>query len=175
MGSRLIPTLAIAAGFLGLGVGIGAEVGPPVSFVLVAVGAILAAVVIVGSFVLARPVRAAERAMRGQHPDALLEQVILWHLPSGPAGKLPPHVIVADPHEVTFRTYDDAVLARVAVADIDLLDTLTAQGDRSRDKATTLLFGDPQQLIQFFTATHLSPAKLTARVRKWTELGDRAR
>lgn len=118
-----------------------------------------------------RVVRDAEVRLRRAHGGAgLVERVNLWMLPSGRAGKLPPHFVTVDPMQVAFRRMDGSAILSIPVAQIDLLETLTAAGDRTGDKAVTILFGDPQQTVQFFTVTYIGSDLLEQRVRTAAEL-----
>lgn len=117
-----------------------------------------------------RVVRDAELRLRREHGAGLVEQVNLWALPTGRAGKLPPHFITVDPALVAFRHMDGSVILRIPVEQIDLIGTFTAVGDRTGDKAVTILFGDPQQTVQFFTVTYLGSRLLERRVRVAAEL-----
>ncbi|MEO8262893.1 MAG: hypothetical protein ABI566_10025 [Pseudolysinimonas sp.] len=110
--------------------------------------------------------------LRAEHPGALVERVRLWSLPNGPVDRdIPMHFIVADASEITFEEVDQTVLLRIPVADVGYLDLVTAQHDRAKDKAVTLIYGDEQHTVQFFTLTFASNDRLRDRVRTaigWT-------
>lgn len=110
--------------------------------------------------------RDVRQRLEAEHPGALVERVRIWRLPHGPleAGT-PAHFIVADAREVTFETIDQVVLLRIPVTEIGLVDLLTAKGDRGREKAVTIIYGEFQDAVQFFTVTYLSADRLLERVR----------
>lgn len=113
-----------------------------------------------------RAEREARDRLRAEHPGALVERVRLWTLPHGRVDRdIPVHFIVADASEVSFEDIDQTVLLRVPVADIGLVDLVTAKGDRARDKAVTLIYGDEQLVVQFFTITYAGNGRLRDRVR----------
>lgn len=111
--------------------------------------------------------RAAIRRLRAEHPGSLVERVRLWSLPKGRVDKdIPVHFLVADAGEILFETIDRTALLRIPVAEIGFLDPVTAQGDRVRDRALTIIYGDDQDTVQVFTLTYTGIAKLGARLRK---------
>ncbi|MEO8095450.1 MAG: hypothetical protein ABI632_11015 [Pseudolysinimonas sp.] len=113
-----------------------------------------------------RAEREARDRLRAEHPGALVERVRLWALPQGRADRgIPIHFIVAEAEEVSFETVDQTVLLRIPVADLGFADLVAAQADRARDKAVTLIYGDEQLTVQFFTITYVGQDKLCDRVR----------
>ena len=52
------------------------------------------------------------------------------------------HFLIADAGEILFETVDRTALLRIPVAEIGFIDPVTAQGDRARDKALTIIYGD---------------------------------
>lgn len=111
--------------------------------------------------------RDARRRLRDQHPGSLVERVRLWSLPRGPVAKdAPMHFIVADAEEILFETVDRTALLRIPVAEIGFIDPVAAQGDRARDKALTIIYGDEQNVVQVFTITYAGIANLGRRIRK---------
>jgi hypothetical protein len=130
----------------------------------------LFAVVIAGLwFVAIRNGRAehdARDALREENPGALVERVRLWSLPKGRVLKdVPIHFLIADAVEIVFETINHTVLARIPVDELTFVDIVTAKGDRSLDKALTLIYGDEQHVVQLFTITYASTDKLRARLR----------
>jgi hypothetical protein len=111
--------------------------------------------------------RDARRLLREQHPGSLVERVRLWSLPHGPVDKdAPMHFVVADAAEILFESADRTALLRIPVAEIGFIDPVTAQGDRTRDKALTIIYGDEQNVVQVFTITYAGIASLGRRIRK---------
>ena len=111
--------------------------------------------------------RDARRRLQQEHPGALVERVRLWSLPHGRIDpETPPHFLIADTREISFETYTQTVLLRIAVAELGFVDLVTAQQDRVRDKALTLIYGDAQDTVQVFTVTYDATERLRARLRK---------
>lgn len=108
----------------------------------------------------------ARRRLQAEHPGALVERVRLWSLPHGRiAPGTPLHFVIADASEISFETIDQTVLLRIPVSDLGFVDLVKAKGDRSRDRALTLIYGDDQLAVQVFTVTYSGLEKLRARVR----------
>jgi hypothetical protein len=111
--------------------------------------------------------RVARLRLKDEHPGALVERVRLWMLPHGRVEPdLPVHFLIADAREISFETIEQTVLLRIPVEDLGFADLVAAQGDRVRDRALTLIYGDEQLTVQFFTITYASMGKLRARLRK---------
>ena len=110
--------------------------------------------------------RAAIRRLRAEHVGSLVERVRLWSLPKGRVDTdIPMHFLVADAEEILFETIDRTALLRIPVAGIGFIDPVIAQGDRVRDTALTIIYGDDQETVQFFTLTYTGIRKLRARLR----------
>jgi hypothetical protein len=110
--------------------------------------------------------REARRRLRDEHPGSLVERVRLWSLPHGRVDRdLPVHFIIADAGEIAFETIDRTALLRIPVAEIGFIDPVAAKGDRVRDKALTIIYGDEQNVVQVFTLTYAGIGGLGARVR----------
>ncbi|HTL41749.1 MAG TPA: hypothetical protein VL294_09770 [Pseudolysinimonas sp.] len=110
--------------------------------------------------------KATRFRLEGEHPGALVERVRLWSLPHGRVPRdTPTHFIVADAREISFEDVEQTVLVRIPVAELGFVDLVTARGDRTRDKALTLIYGDDQHTVQFFTVTYMGQEKLRSRVR----------
>jgi hypothetical protein len=158
-------TIAIAVGALGLAARATDDTGARI--LILVLSTVLIAVL---WFVAARNAgaeRAVRRRLQEQHPGALVERVRIWALPHGRLEPgTPQHFIVADASEISFETVEQTVLLRIPVAELGLADLVTAQGDRSRDKALTLIYGEFQDTVQVFTLTFTGVDKLRARVRK---------
>jgi hypothetical protein len=104
--------------------------------------------------------------LKEQHPGALVERVILWSLPKGRVEPgTPMQFLVADATEILFETADQTVLLRFPVAELSYVDLVTAQGDRVKDKALTLIYGEEQSVVQLFTITYAANDRLGARLR----------
>jgi hypothetical protein len=127
-----------------------------------------------------RAERDFRRRLKEKHPGALVERVILWSLPKGRVEPgTPMQFLVADATEILFETINETVLLRFAVEELSYIDLVTAQGDRVKDKALTLIYGEEQHVVQLFTITYSANDRLGARVRKaiaWPATGvpDRA-
>ncbi len=101
------------------------------------------------------------RYLREQNPGSLVERVRLWSLPHGRVdADVPMHFIVADAGEILFETIDRTALLRIPVDEIGFIDPVTAQGDRVRDKALTIIYGDEKHVVQVFTITYAGTASL---------------
>jgi hypothetical protein len=113
--------------------------------------------------------------LKSEHPGSLVERVRIWALPHGRLEPgTPDHFLIADTREISFETVDQVVLLRIPVPELGFADLVTAQGDRAREKAMTLIYGEFQDTVQFFTITFLGTAKLRDRVRRaigWPEEG----
>ena len=110
--------------------------------------------------------RETRRRLRTEHPGALVERVRLWALPHGRVERdLPMHFLIADASEIAFETVDQTVLLRFPVADLGFIDLVTAQYDKARDKALTLIYGDEQLTVQLFTITYSANDRLGKRLR----------
>ena len=109
---------------------------------------------------------AARERLRAEHPGALVERVRVWALPHG---RLEPHTpmqfLIADTREVTIETINQTVLVRIPVAELGFVGLVRAQGDKARDRALTLIYGDEQLTVQVFTITYASLDKLQTRLR----------
>jgi 4-amino-4-deoxy-L-arabinose transferase-like glycosyltransferase len=132
---------------------------------------VLAAVLIAVPWYVAvrngRVERDARNRLRGQHPGSLVERVRLWTLPAGRVdADIPMHFMVADARELSFETIDQTVQVRVPVAEIGFLGLARAQGDRARDSALTIVYGDdPQMTVQLFTVSYDGMPRFEKRVR----------
>lgn len=105
--------------------------------------------------------------LKAEHPGALVERVILWSLPNGRVEPgTPMHFVVADASEISFETISQTVLLRIPVTELGFIDLVTAQGDRVKDKALTLIYGDDQNTVQLFTITYSANDRLGSRLRK---------
>ena len=105
--------------------------------------------------------------LKAEHPGALIERVILWSLPNGRVEPgTPMHFLVADASEISFETISQTVLLRIPVTELGFVDLVTAQGDRVKDKALTLIYGDDQNTVQLFTITYSANDRLGSRLRK---------
>jgi hypothetical protein len=110
--------------------------------------------------------REARTRLQSEHPGALVERVRVWSLPHGRLEPgTPLQFLNADASEISFETIDQVVLLRIPVAELGLVDLVTAQHDRARDKALTLIYGDFQDTVQLFTVTYTGTEKLRARLR----------
>lgn len=106
------------------------------------------------------------KRLKEQHPGALVERVILWSLPKGRVEPgTPMQFLVADATEILFETINQTVLLRFPVEELSHVDLVTAQGDRVKDKALTLIYGEEQNVVQFFTVTYAANDRLGARLR----------
>lgn len=106
------------------------------------------------------------RRLKEQHPGALVERVILWSLPKGRVEPgTPAQFVVADATEILFETINQTVLLRFPVEQLRNVDLVTAQGDRAKDKALTLIYGEEQNVVQLFTVTYAANDRLGARLR----------
>jgi hypothetical protein len=111
--------------------------------------------------------REARRRLRDEHPGSLVERVRLWSLPAGRVeADLPVHFLVADAEEILFETADRTALLRIPVAEVGFIDPVAAQGDRARDKALTIIYGDEQLVVQLFTLTYAGIPALGHRLRR---------
>jgi hypothetical protein len=111
--------------------------------------------------------RDARRRLREQHPGSLVERVRLWSLPHGRVeADIPMHFLIADAGEIVFETIDRTALLRIPVEDVGFIDPVTAQGDRVRDRALTIIYGDDQKVVQVFTLTYAGIRGLGSRLRK---------
>jgi hypothetical protein len=132
---------------------------------------VLAAVLIVVPWYSAIRNRRVERDARNrlvaEHPGSLVERVRLWALPAGRVdAEVALHFVIADAREISFETIDQTVLLRIPVAEIGLIDVARAQGDRTRDTALTVVYGDdPQQAVQFFTVSYDGLPRFAKRLR----------
>lgn len=110
--------------------------------------------------------KATRVRLQSEHPGALVERVRLWSLPHGRVPKdTPVHFIVADAREISFEDVEQTVLVRIPVTELGFVDLVTARGDRARDKALTLIYGEDQHTVQFFTVTYAGQERLRSRVR----------
>ncbi len=111
--------------------------------------------------------REARRRLRDEHPGSMVERVRLWSLPHGHVeADIPMHFIVADAGEILFETVARTALLRIPVPEIGFIDPVTAQGDRVKDKALTIIYGDEQNVVQVFTLTYAGIPALGARLRR---------
>lgn len=111
--------------------------------------------------------REARNRIRDEHPGSLVERVRLWSLPAGRVdADIPMHFVVADAGEILFETIDHTALLRIPVAEIGFIDPVTAQGDRVKDKALTIIYGDEKHVVQLFTLTFAGIGGLGSRLRK---------
>jgi hypothetical protein len=119
--------------------------------------------------------KATRARLQGEHPGGLVERVRLWALPHGRVPRdAPIHFIVADAREISFEDVEQTVLLRIPVDELGVVDLVTARGDRVRDQAVTLVYGDDQHVVQFFSVTYLGQENLRGRVRAaigWPEVG----
>jgi hypothetical protein len=133
--------------------------------------AVLAAALIAVPWVVAvrnsRVERAARDRLRDEHPGSVIERVRLWSLPAGRVdADIPVHFIVADASEISFETIDQTVLLRIPVPEIGMIDIARAQGDRVRDPALTIVYGDdPQEAVQLFTVSYDGLPRFAKRIR----------
>jgi hypothetical protein len=129
---------------------------------LAAIGVLWAAAIRNG-----RAERVFRKRLKEQHPGALVERVILWSLPKGRVEPgTPMQFLVADATEILFETINETVLLRFPVEELSYIDLVTAQGDRVKDKALTLIYGEEQNVVQLFTITYSANDRLGARLRK---------
>jgi hypothetical protein len=151
----------------------------PLRLLIIAFGLILIGVLWVVAIRNGREEREARKRLRDDHPGSLVERVRLWSLPNGRVDKnTPAHFIIADAGDVVFETIDRTALLRIPVEEIGFIDPVTAQGDRSRDKALTIIYGDDENVVQLFTITYAGTAALGSRIRKaigWPARGIPAR
>lgn len=111
--------------------------------------------------------REYRKRLTAEHPGALIERVILWSLPNGRVEPgTPMHFLIADASEISFETISQTVLLRIPVTELGFVDLVTAQGDRVKDKALTLIYGDDQNTVQLFTITYSANDRLGSRLRK---------
>lgn len=153
---------------LGVFVALAASFGPTleVRLVIVILGIALVGVLWVAAVRNGRAEKAFRARLQEQHPASLVERVRIWMLPQGkPEKGTPATFIVADAGEITFQDLDELVLLRIPVADIGFIGPVRAQGDDAKDKAVTIIYGDDNLTVQFFTITHASLEKLEARIR----------
>ncbi|HEV7742044.1 MAG TPA: hypothetical protein VGO65_06460 [Pseudolysinimonas sp.] len=158
-------TIAIAAA--GIAIAAGWTQDGAVRGSILALAAALIAVLWIVAIRNGRLERNTRLRLQEEHPGALVERVRLWSLPRGRVDPdTPPHFIVADTREITFETYSRTVLLRIPVADLGFVDLVTAQHDRVRDKALTLVYGDDEDTVQLFTVTYDATERLRSRLRK---------
>jgi hypothetical protein len=139
----------------------------PVRIVIVVIAVALIGLLWVSAVRNGAEEREARGRLRDDHPGSLVERVRLWKLPRGPVDKdVPVHFIIADAGELLFETIDRTALLRIPVDEIGFIDPVIAQGDRVRDKALTIIYGDEQNVVQFFTVTYAGIWGLGSRVRK---------
>lgn len=139
----------------------------PLRIVIIAFALVLVGVMWVSAIRNGSEERDARRRLRDEHPGSLVERVRLWSLPHGRVDKdAPMHFVVADASEILFETVDRTALLRVPVAEIGFIDPVAAQGDRVRDKALTIIYGDEQNVVQVFTLTYAGTASLGRRLRE---------
>jgi hypothetical protein len=139
----------------------------PLRLVVLAFGALLIGVLWVTAIRNGAEEREARKRLREEHPGSLVERVRLWSLPSGRVDKdLPVHFIIADAGDIVFETVTRTALLRIPVEEIGFIDPVTAQGDRTRDKALTIIYGDEENVVQLFTITYAGTAALGSRIRK---------
>jgi hypothetical protein len=138
-----------------------------VRLLVVAAGVVLVVVLWMVAVRNGRAVREFRDRLKTENPGALVEQVRLWMLPKGrPEPGIPATFLIASPTEVSFQDIDQVVHLRIPVADLGFVGLVRAQQDATtRDKALTLIYGDDQFTVQFFTITSASLDKLEARVR----------
>lgn len=109
--------------------------------------------------------RAARLRLKEENPGALVERVRVWALPKGRLERdTPMQFLIADAETVSFQTIDEVVLLTIPVEEIGFVGLVTAQGDGARDKALTLIYGDDQLTVQFFTLTYSAMDRLLTRV-----------
>jgi hypothetical protein len=151
------PLISVSIAIVAAGVGIaalsGAEFAGRIAIIVVAV--LLVATVWVFGVRNNGVEREARRRLQAEHPGSLVERVRVWSLPHRrlEAGT-PMHFLIADTRENVIETIDQTVLVRFPVAEVGFVDLVTAQGDRARDKALTIIYGDEQLTVQLFTVTY---------------------
>ena len=92
--------------------------------------------------------------LKEQHPGALVERVILWSLPKGRVEPgTPMQFLVADATEILFETINQTVLLRFPVEELTHIGLATARGDRVKDTALTLIYGEEEHVVQLFTVS----------------------
>jgi hypothetical protein len=140
------------------------DVGPRIVVVVLFVAAI--GVLWTAALRNGRFEREARDRLRAEHPGALVERVRVWALPHGRLEKdTPIQFLIADASEITIETITQTVLVRIPVPELGLIDLVTAQHDRAKDKALTLIYGDEQNVVQLFTITYSANDRLGARLR----------
>jgi hypothetical protein len=133
-----------------------------VGFVVVFIGALWVSAIRNGA-----EEREARKRLREEHPGSLVERVRLWSLPRGRVdADIPMHFMVADAGEILFETIARTALLRIPVEEIGFIDPVIAQGDRVKDKALTIIYGDEQNVVQVFTLTYAGITGLGSRLRK---------
>jgi hypothetical protein len=139
----------------------------PVRIAIVAIAVVLIGVLWISAIRNGAEEREARKRLRDEHPGSLVERVRLWSLPHGRVDKdLPVHFIIADAGDVVFETVDRTALLRIPAEEIGFIDPVTAQGDRTRDKALTIIYGDEKNVVQLFTVTYAGIWGLGSRIRK---------
>jgi hypothetical protein len=139
----------------------------PSRIVVVGLAVVLIGVLWVSAIRNGAEEREARRRLRDRHPGSLVERVRLWSLPHGRVeADIPMHFMIADAAEIAFETIDQTALLRIPVPEIGFIDPVAAQGDRVRDKALTIIYGDEQNVVQVFTLTYAGIGGLGLRVRK---------
>jgi hypothetical protein len=157
-------TVAIIAAAVGVAATLVVETAPRI--LIFALVAILIAVLWTLAIRNSRVERDFRTRLKAEHPGALVERVRLWSLPHGRVhADVPIHFLVADASEITFETIDQTVLLRIPVAELGLIDLVTAQHDRAKDKALTLIYGDDEAAVQLFTVTYSANDRLATRLR----------
>jgi hypothetical protein len=138
----------------------------PVRLVIIALGVVLVGVLWTVAVRNGRAEREVRDRLKAEHPGALVERVRLWLLPQGkPEPGIPLTFIVADTREISFEDADQVVHIRIPVAELGFIGLVRSQSDTTRDRAVTLIYGDDQLTVQFFTITNASLDKLEARIR----------
>ena len=138
----------------------------PLRLLIVALGIAAVGVLWTAAIRNGRAEREVRDRLRAEHPGALVERVRLWLLPQGkPEPGIPPTFLVADTRAISFEDTDQVVHLRIPVADLGFIGLVRSQSDTTRDRAVTLIYGDDQLTVQFFTITSASLDKLEARIR----------
>lgn len=139
----------------------------PLRIVILVFAAVLVGVLWVSAVRNGAEEREARRRLREQHPGSLVERIRLWSLPAGRVdADIPIHFLIADAGEILFETIGGTALLRIPVEEVGYIDPVAAQGDRVKDKALTIIYGDEQHVVQVFTLTYAGIRALGSRLRK---------
>lgn len=174
-----VPLISVSVAILAAGVGIAAIVSDYVDWPGRVLIILLAIVLVIVAFVVAarngRVEKEARLRLQAEHPGALVERVRVWMLPHRKLeAETPMQFLIADAQEISLQTIEQEALLRIPVADLDFVDLVTAQGDRVKDKALTLIYGDDQSTVQLFTVTYDATERLNRRLRNaigWPKTG----